>query len=267
MRSIVFVAIGVLTLTPAATAQNQFERQVRNQLDRVSENLAKKGYRLTTQVYTGELNDERNEEVTVRLRAGVNYAIVGVCDTDCDDLDIVLYNANGREIVSDVEDDDHPVVEIRPDRDGTFSARAVMANCKADPCAYGLGLYSSDVDIFEQQIRTQLDSAAGRLRKDGYELTQQVSTGDLRETQFEDVHIELDRGRTYIIVGVCDNDCKDVDLRLSERDGREIDKDVEHDDYPTVSVTPQRNQRFTVRTIMATCNKQPCRYGFGVFAR
>src|SRR5688500_16370961 len=101
MRSIVFVAIGVLTLTPAATAQNQFERQVRNQLDRVSENLAKKGYRLTTQVYTGELNDERNEEVTVRLRAGVNYAIVGVCDTDCDDLDIVLYNANGREIVSD----------------------------------------------------------------------------------------------------------------------------------------------------------------------
>ena len=267
MRTPSLLVIGVLALTQTAAGQNQFERQVRAQLDRVGANLAKKGFQLTTQVYTGDLDDERNEEVTVRLRAGVSYAIVGVCDEDCDDLDIVLYNAAGREITSDVEDDDVPVVEIRPDADGTFTARAVMANCKANPCAYGLGLFSSNVDQFERQVRTQLDAAAQRLGKNGYELTHNVFTGELRETQHEDVTVELDRGKTYIIVAVCDNDCKDVDLRLLNRGGREIDNDVEADDYPTVAVQPERDDRYTVRTIMATCNSQPCRYGFGAFSR
>ena len=261
------IVVAVLALAHTATGQNQFERQVRAQLDRVGESLAKKGFLLTTQVYTGELDDERNEDVTVRLRAGVNYAIVGVCDEDCDDLDIVLLTAGGRELTSDVQDDDVPVVEIRPDADGTFTARAVMANCKANPCSYGLGLFSSNVDQFERQVRQQLDSAARRLGKDGYELTHNVFTGELRENQYEDVTVELNRGRTYVIVAVCDNDCKDVDLRLLNRGGREIDNDVEADDYPTVAVEPDRDERYTVRTIMATCNTQPCRYGFGVFSR
>ena len=267
MRSPWIVLIGVIALTQSAAGQNQFERQVRDQLDRVGQNLAKKGFTLTTQVYTGQLNDEKNEEVTVKLRAGVSYAIVGVCDEDCDDLDIVLYNANHREVGSDIADDDVPVVEIRPDRDGTFTARAVMANCKADPCTYGLGLFSSAVDTFEQQVRAQLDDAARRLGKTGYELTHQVFTGDLKQNEHEDVNIELDRGRTYVIVGVCDSDCKDVDIQLLDRGGRVVDKDVERDDYPTVAVAPTRSERYTVRSIMASCSNAPCRYGFGVFAK
>lgn len=267
MRTVLLVLIGVVALAHPAGGQDEFERQVRAQLDRVGTNLEKKGFTLTTQIYTGRLDAERNEEVTVRLRAGVNYAIVGVCDTDCDDLDIVLYNANGREVAADVERDDVPVVEIRPDRDGTFTARAVMVNCTSAPCAYGLGLFSSSVDAFERQVRGQLDDAARRLGKDGFELTHQVFTGELREDEREDVTVELDRGRTYVIVGVCDNDCKDVDIELRNRGGRVIDRDVELDDYPTVAVTPDRDERYTVRSIMAACSKAPCRYGFGVFSK
>jgi hypothetical protein len=263
-----FAAIAAIALgaTPLY-AQNQFEQQVRTQLDRVGQNLAKKGFKLTTQLWTGELDDEKNEEVTVKLRQGVSYALVGVCDNDCDDLDLVLYNASGREIGADRQDDDYPVVEIRPDRDATFTARAVMANCKANPCAYGLGLFASEIDPFEQQVRRQLTDAAQRLGKSGYELTHHIYTGSLRENQHEDVNVELDGGRTYVIVGVCDNDCKDVDIRLLNRGGREVEKDVEADDYPAVSVQPSRDERYTVRMIMATCNSQPCRYGFGVFSR
>lgn len=120
MRMLSLVSIGVIALVQTATGQNRFEQQVRAQLDKVGQNLAKKGFELTTQIYTGELNEERNDEVSVRLRAGVHYAIVGVCDEDCKDLDLVLYNALGRELASDVEQDDVPVVEVTPDRDGLY---------------------------------------------------------------------------------------------------------------------------------------------------
>jgi hypothetical protein len=52
-----------------------------------------------------------------------------------------------------------------------------------------------------------------------------------------------------------------------DRSGREVDKDVELDDYPAVSVSPERDERYTVRAIMAACKAEPCRYGFGVFSR
>ena len=267
MRSTLLVAIGILVLSQPASGQNQFEKQVRAQLSKVSENLARKGFELTTQIHTGELDEGRNEEVSLRLRAGVRYAIVGVCDQDCKDLDIVLLNSSGRELASDVGEDDVPVVEITPEREGTYIARAVMADCSNEPCHFGVGLYSSAIDKFERQVREQLDTAAGNLRKKGFELTHQIHTGELRQAQEESVTVELDRGRSYVILGVCDSDCKDVDLRLLDPTGREIDRDVERDDYPAVAVEPEGTDRFTVRVIMAACSAAPCRYGFGVFAR
>lgn len=267
MRHLALIAIGVFALIQGTNAQNRFEQQVRTQLDRVGQNLASKGFELTTQVYTGQLDEERNEEVSVRLRAGVRYAIVGVCDQDCKDLDLVLYNAAGRELGSDVEQDDVPVVEVTPDRDGLYMARAVMANCGAEPCSFGLGLFSSSVDPFERQVRSQLSTAAEKLGKNGFALTHHIHTGELKQNEDENVTVELDRGRGYLIVGVCDNDCKDVDLRLFDGAGREIDKDVERDDYPAVAVDVNRTAKYTVRASMASCNASPCRYGFGVFSR
>lgn len=267
MRHFALIIVGVFALMQSAGAQNRFEQQVRTQLDRVGQNLAKKGFELTTQVYTGDLDEERNEEVSVRLRAGVRYAIVGVCDEDCKDLDLVLYNSSGKELASDVGDDDVPVVELTPDRDGVYMARAVMANCATEPCSYGLGLFSSSVDRFERQVREQLSGAAQKLGKSGFSLTHHIHTGELKQNEDEDVTVELDRGRGYLIVGVCDNDCKDVDLRLFNAAGKEVDKDVERDDYPAVAADVTRTEKYTVRASMAACGASPCRYGFGVFAR
>jgi hypothetical protein len=261
------VVIGAVLLTPSVAAQNQFEHQVRAQLEKVGQNLAKQGFELTTQVRVGELGEARNEEVTVRLRGGVKYAIVGVCDEDCDDFDIVLYNSLGREVAADTGRDDIPVVEITPDREGTYTARAVMTACKKEPCAYGLGLFSTGVDKFERQVREQLNQTAVDLRRDGYELTHHIYTGELREDQEESVAVELDRGRTYVILGVCDTDCKDLDLRLHNPAGKEVATDVEVDDYPAVAAAPAKTEKYMVRAIMARCGAAPCRYGFGVFAR
>jgi hypothetical protein len=267
MRHFALAIVGAVCLLQPASGQDRFEQQVRAQLDRVGENLKNKGLELTTQIYTGKLGEDRNEEVSVRLRAGVRYAIVGVCDEDCKDLDLVLYNGSGRELASDIEEDDVPVVEVTPDRDGLYMARAVMANCGAEPCAYGLGLFATSVDRFERQVREQLSQAAQKLGKSGFTLTHHIHTSALKQNEDEDVTLELDRGHGYLIIGVCDNDCKDVDLRLFDAAGAQVDKDVERDDYPAVAVDVTSTQRYTVRASMAACSAAPCRYGFGVFAK
>lgn len=148
MPRLIFVTLSCFTFlagaawSQPASGQDQFLQQVRAQLDAVAEALVKKGYTLTTQVYTGELNQGRERQVSVQLRGGVAYAIVGVCDQDCKDLDMVLADSFNREVARDTGPDDVPAVEVTPAGDGAYGARVVMVNCGKEPCRYGVGVYA-----------------------------------------------------------------------------------------------------------------------------
>ena len=269
MRPLVFIlALGIsLSASSAAGQQNQFEQQVRQQLNKIGTNLESKGFELTHQVHTGGLKQGANEGVTVRLESGVKYALVGVCDEDCKDLDLRLFDSARREVAQDVGEDDVPVVEIQAQKSGEYTVRVEMAACVEEPCAYGIGVFASGQDEFTTQVQQQIEQAGRDLEQKGFELTHQIFTGALKEGQLEDVRFELERGGTYVVLGVCDNDCKDLDLRLVNSAGKEIDSDVQEDDAPVVAVTPARNESYIVKAVMADCTQGPCRYGLGVFRK
>lgn len=262
-----FVMSAVFATALVAQPQSPFEQQVRKQLDSIGVDLKKKGFELTYQVYTGALKAESDEAVTFRLRRGVRYALVGVCDQDCGDLDLRLFDPGDREIVKDVQKDDVPVVELIADKTGEYTLHVEMQECADQPCTYGVGVFAAGQDEFERQVHDQLERAGRDLASRGFKLTHHIFTGNLKEGETENVVFELDRGGSYVVVGVCDNDCKDVDLKLTNARGREIDSDVQEDDAPIVAVTPQQKERFTVQAIMADCTAGPCRYGIGVFRR
>lgn len=251
----------------AAQGQNQFEQQVREQLNKIGTKLGAKGFELTHQVYTGALKEEAAEAVTVRLRRGVRYALVGVCDQDCGDLDIRALDPGDREIGKDVEKDDVPVVEFVADKSGEYTVRVEMAECADEPCAFGIGVFAAGQDEFDTQVRAQLEKAGRELAQKGFTLTHRVFTGALKQDEAERVVFELERGGTYVVLGVCDNDCKDLDLKLQDESGRDVDSDVQEDDAPVVAVAPTANARYRVQAIMADCGKSPCRYGLGVFRK
>ncbi|HVL68329.1 MAG TPA: hypothetical protein VM364_13785 [Vicinamibacterales bacterium] len=269
MRLFVTLVAAALTVSASAAAQqaSQFEQQVRQQLSSIGERLRANGYEPTHHVYTGQLKEEANERVAVQLRRGVRYALVGVCDQDCGDLDLRLFDPSGREIGRDVEKDDTPVVEITAEKSGEYTLRIEMAECSDEPCAYGFGVFAAGQDEFERQVRQQLEEAGRNLARDGFRLTHQIFTGALEQRELENVTFELDRGGTYVVLGVCDTDCRDLDLKLLNAAGRQIDSDVEEDDSPVVAVAPTRSERYTVQAIMAQCGKGPCRYGLGVFRK
>lgn len=100
-----------------------------------------RGYTLTHEPMIDALDRGRSDYITINLRAGTSYGIVGVCDRDCRDLDIALYDSRGNLITSDLEDDDIPAITINPSRSGTYRVRVDMANCNTNACYYGIGVF------------------------------------------------------------------------------------------------------------------------------
>lgn len=125
----------------------------------------------------------------------------------------------------------------------------------------------AQADRWTNQVRSQLLKAALAAGFTGYSLTHNPFIDDLGNGGDDDITLTLRGGVSYAIVGVCDNDCKDIDLRLYDDNGNLISSDVQRDDTPIVRVTPRWNASFTIRVIMAECSNAPCRYGIGAFGK
>lgn len=114
-------------------------------------------------------------------------------------------------------------------------------------------------------VRTQLDSAATLMGREGFRAQDDFVTGTLEAGEEEEFELELEGGKTYIIVGVCDNDCSDLDMALTTSGGEDVDSDYELDDVPMVMVEVPRGAVYRLKVEMATCDGD-CHYGVGVFA-
>lgn len=115
-------------------------------------------------------------------------------------------------------------------------------------------------------IRTQLDSAGVLMGSRGFTLQDDIVSGDLRTGQNQEFELQLEGGKSYIIVGVCDGDCTDMDMALTTSAGADVDSDFEDDDVPMVMVEVQRGATYNLKVQMAACSVEPCAFGVGVFA-
>ena len=118
---------------------------------------------------------------------------------------------------------------------------------------------------FIDQVGVKLLGAALALGIDDYEPSHEPYVGKLYDDSKESVIFELREGNTYKIVGVSDQDCRDLDLRLYDQNGYLIDSDLEFDEYPLVSVTPRRSGPFELEVRMPSCSAAYCYYGIGAF--
>jgi hypothetical protein len=115
----------------------------------------------------------------------------------------------------------------------------------------------------------QLLASANRLaRAHGYtQAASRPASGALNDDHSEDVGLTLNAGRQYLLVGVCDADCSDMDLRLTSPGGSVVAQDVETDDTPVLQFTAPASGSYRVRVMMATCTTNPCYYGVALYAR
>lgn len=121
--------------------QTNYQQQILERLANVEQAFASQGFQQMAAPVTGQLQQGAYADTPATLEVGGDYRIIGVCDSDCGDFDLILYDQNGNVVSQDNLQDPTPVVSVAPQWTGPFTVRAQMHNCTVQPCYYALVLY------------------------------------------------------------------------------------------------------------------------------
>lgn len=135
------ILFGVLLFKISPAIAGRFTDQVSYQLLQAAIAFGIGNYELTHEPTVDVLGDEEVQYINLNLRRGTQYGIVSVCDEDCRDIDLSIYDSNGNLIDSDIEYDDHPMVSVNPNWSGRFRVKVKMTNCPTGACYYGVGVF------------------------------------------------------------------------------------------------------------------------------
>lgn len=134
-------AVGTTPVTPAPTTADDPQAIILAQLQQAEAMAAQQGFQLVGQPFSGSLAQGQSWNVPAQLFQGYDYRVLGVCDRDCADLDLVLFDSAGRQISQDTTTSNQPVVAVQPGYNDNFTIQVQMYNCTVAPCYYALALY------------------------------------------------------------------------------------------------------------------------------
>jgi hypothetical protein len=116
---------------------------------------------------------------------------------------------------------------------------------------------------YAEAVWSQLNDVYNQVNGEGFDSRNYV-IGRMANGSSDSWSFTLPGGNSYKIVGVCDNDCQDLDIRVSSGDNV-VAEDVLDDDVPIVNFTAKNETRYSVRVTMAACTADPCFWGIAVF--
>ncbi len=126
---------------PGAPSGDSPQAIILAQLQQAHAALGQQGFQIVDEPFSGGLQRGQHWNVSAQLHAGIDYRVVGVCDRDCADLDLIVLDAQGAAITQDTSTTSQPVVGIQPGYSGTFTIQVRMYNCAVEPCYYAIALY------------------------------------------------------------------------------------------------------------------------------
>lgn len=141
-RYALLALVAAATVSTEAAAQNQYQQQITQQFTNWAPRFAQQGFQMQGTAFTGSLNDDADESILINLQAGTRYAIAGVCDQDCSDVDLQVFSSDGTKIGEDLQTDDKPVVIFNAGYSGQYRVKVLMATCSTNPCYYGVQVFA-----------------------------------------------------------------------------------------------------------------------------
>ncbi len=133
-------SVAVLFPTVVVLAEPYLD-QIRGQLLLIGVKYIEAGWEIHSPAYFNHIYSHTVDSKTYYLTAGERFDIVGVCDQDCNDIDLYLYDNNGNLITQDSGTDDVPLVGVDIYRTGSFTVKTKMYNCRTSSCYYGLAVF------------------------------------------------------------------------------------------------------------------------------
>lgn len=125
---------------------------------------------------------------------------------------------------------------------------------------------SAQPDLRDYLTR-QLDSQEPNNAERGFAHAVGPLAGALASGRTAQLPLTLRAGQEIRIVGVCDQACSDLDIRVLNPRGEVIAEDVGGDAHPVVDLRADMFGQHTIEVGMVDCDAPRCRYAVNVYTR
>lgn len=297
------VSVCLVAPFPAVAQDDVYIQQVVSQMTAADETLRQMGYVREGEA-AGWVGAGTESGLIWTLTAG-DWAAVAVCDDDCTDIDMqVMTTADMTQLGEDVEVDAHPLVRFSLAETTSVGVSVDMLDCAAAQCYLGIRWYrlspeaasaggagdgsaaggsaaggsapdgaaaaagsgaDDDAPAWVASISSQLEEGERLAAENGLSRTDQ-HVGLLAADATDRFMVTLEPGE-YWGFAVCDLDCSDVDVTVTDGAENEVASDVLPDDAPIVEFNVATAQSFHVTVGMVTCSTATCGYGFRLYRR
>jgi hypothetical protein len=116
-------------------------------------------------------------------------------------------------------------------------------------------------------IRNDLVRRRAALLEQGYWADGELLSGAARSSATDQRSVTLEGGVQYAILAVCDEECVDIDLRISDSSDSTLAEDVRSDDTPVLEFTAPVTGPYELDLIMFNCQVSSCAWGGRIFRR
>lgn len=129
-----------------------------------------------------------------------------------------------------------------------------------------LALGAAPATARAQSVIDQMTAAATEMMANAGMTRRSQHDGSLAQGSTTDLSINIAAGSQVLIAGFCDEDCSDLDMRVSQN-GTMLGEDILDDDAPMVTLSNWTGGTVTVRVEMPACSVAPCAFRVMVFSK
>lgn len=121
---------------------------------------------------------------------------------------------------------------------------------------------------YTAQVDSQLVRLTANARAQGFaRLVSGPIYGRVADDGVATHEVTVTGGSEYALLGACDDDCSDLDLKIFDGAGAMLMQDVEADATPVLTFIAQSSGRYRVEAVMANCSHPPCFYGIQLLSK
>ncbi|MDB5705041.1 MAG: hypothetical protein JWN66_2157 [Sphingomonas bacterium] len=126
--------------------------------------------------------------------------------------------------------------------------------------------FASGASAQDDSLAKSLQAADTAYAAKGYYPTGWTHMGNLDNGSQDESAVVLSSAGLYQIIGVCDLQCKNFDLQLTDGNGNQVSADTEDDDFPIVSASTSGPVTYRLKAMMKACTGL-CAYELKVYIK
>ncbi|HEV8263777.1 MAG TPA: hypothetical protein VGQ06_02425 [Gemmatimonadales bacterium] len=115
-------------------------------------------------------------------------------------------------------------------------------------------------DYYAPRARVQMQRLAASWSPRGFAPVGDLRVGVLGEHERDSLAVEVESGLQYVVLGICDEDCGDIDFHLFDPAGKEIASEVKTGSRAVTWTTPATTGTHRLEVAMGRCSTPPCYY-------